>query len=415
MNDPHQFESFEDEAALYVMGQLGMSERRSFEARLSKSAELRALLRELEAGMMATAVASPQRPAPPQVWGRIEAVVSQDAGPGRLSFHSLAWLRSGWATAACLLGWLLYACWVNFSDRMVPPPVAAPAHSSPAATTSTAQSGQPADPEHLAPAASQVAVGQEPLSSAALREIAGLRGRVADLQDEVGRLSETVARQQAVLSQSSHVRFFELVPHPSDDGMNAAPPPPLLRRAILVALAHELGWLEETSPKDEAEAKAQQLVLEPGSAVDILDLTGADPGQVATVFAGSGPGPAEMVDEPPLDSSVAGNPPQFAGAPAIPVSGQHLAFNSHAAIPAFISPDANGQSNLMLALPAGEGFTLWNAGPHGFEAMNTFTTGANPMVVIMPYTGSFTAGLPDVAITPEGVPGSWLPATSTPP
>ena len=62
----------EDEAALYVLGQLGAAERHAFEARLAQSAELRALVGELEASTVALALAVPQHQPPPRVWQRIE-------------------------------------------------------------------------------------------------------------------------------------------------------------------------------------------------------------------------------------------------------------------------------------------------------------------------------------------------------
>jgi anti-sigma-K factor RskA len=59
--EPH---SQADEAARYVLGQLNPKARHEFEVLLTQSAELRALVQELEEGIEATARAVPQRPPP---------------------------------------------------------------------------------------------------------------------------------------------------------------------------------------------------------------------------------------------------------------------------------------------------------------------------------------------------------------
>src|SRR6266498_2780283 len=81
----------EDEATLYVLGRLTEAERAEFEAQLAQSAQLRALVRELEEGAVAVAMASPRRRAPQQVWGRIEKAVTQET---RLQVISISfWFR----------------------------------------------------------------------------------------------------------------------------------------------------------------------------------------------------------------------------------------------------------------------------------------------------------------------------------
>jgi len=99
----------EDEAALYVLGELSGAERREFEGRLALSAELCALVRELEEGTVALSMASPQRRPPGEVWLRIEQEV---AGTKRrkivIPAFWIGWWRNGWgAAAACLAGWYL--------------------------------------------------------------------------------------------------------------------------------------------------------------------------------------------------------------------------------------------------------------------------------------------------------------------
>jgi anti-sigma-K factor RskA len=63
---------FEDQAVLYLLDRLPADERREFEARLAESAELRALLRELEDGTVAMAMTAPSHRPPKQIWQRIK-------------------------------------------------------------------------------------------------------------------------------------------------------------------------------------------------------------------------------------------------------------------------------------------------------------------------------------------------------
>src|SRR2546423_15510843 len=116
----------EEDAALYVAGALAAARRAEFEVRLAESPELRALVRELQEGAVALAMAAPRHRAPPLVWQRIENAVAKEAKPKASIAESwLSWWRTGWAAAtACLLALLLYALWVNR------PPKAEASHSS---------------------------------------------------------------------------------------------------------------------------------------------------------------------------------------------------------------------------------------------------------------------------------------------
>src|SRR6266436_6090625 len=110
-----EFQSTEDEAARYVLGELNDAERTDFEARLAQSAELRALVRELGEGSVALAMSSPRRRPPQEIWERIERTVSSETRRKLLipGFWR-GWWRNGWAAAAaCMLGWMVYAWWVN--------------------------------------------------------------------------------------------------------------------------------------------------------------------------------------------------------------------------------------------------------------------------------------------------------------
>ena len=55
-----ELHSWEDEAARYLLGELGNVERADFEERLAGSPELRALVRELEEGAVALSMTSPR-------------------------------------------------------------------------------------------------------------------------------------------------------------------------------------------------------------------------------------------------------------------------------------------------------------------------------------------------------------------
>ena len=68
----------EDEAVLYVLGELSAAGRREFEGRLAHSAELRALVRDLEEGAVALSMGLPQRRCPREVWERIEKTVARE-------------------------------------------------------------------------------------------------------------------------------------------------------------------------------------------------------------------------------------------------------------------------------------------------------------------------------------------------
>src|SRR5688572_13316894 len=116
----------EDEATLYVLGRMTEAERGEFESRLAESAELRALVRELEEGAVAVAMASPRRRVPQQVWEGIEKAVTEKTRPHLLDVSLwFGWLRNGWAVAAaCLVGWLLYALWPASSSDVAPAPLA---------------------------------------------------------------------------------------------------------------------------------------------------------------------------------------------------------------------------------------------------------------------------------------------------
>src|SRR5213078_3689312 len=96
-----EFHLSEDDAGRYLLGELTGAERREFEARLAQSAELRALVDELQEGAVALSMTPPRRRPPPEVWRRIEKRVT-DQTRWKLAVPSIwvGWWRDGWAAAA---------------------------------------------------------------------------------------------------------------------------------------------------------------------------------------------------------------------------------------------------------------------------------------------------------------------------
>src|SRR5215475_11937904 len=95
------FHSTEDEATLYVLGELTAAERAEFEARMAKSVELRQMVRELEEGVGALATGLPRRRPPSEIWSGIEKAVSRQRKPD-VSWWRVFW-RNGWAAAVVCL------------------------------------------------------------------------------------------------------------------------------------------------------------------------------------------------------------------------------------------------------------------------------------------------------------------------
>jgi len=200
--------SNENEALRYVLGEFSAAERREFESRLAASVELRALVNELETGVVAVATASPRRRPPPEVWRRIEKAVVKKTRP-KLAFlaFEFGWLRSGWAVAvACLMGWVFYAFLVSRHDvpaaaklKIPPREIAVAASAEPPPTSVAAPS--------LVASATNAAVE---LLQAHAREIMELRGKIAQLQTTTTQLSRSLAQQHALLGESSRIKFYRL-------------------------------------------------------------------------------------------------------------------------------------------------------------------------------------------------------------
>ena len=367
-----EFHSPEDQAALYVLGELADDEHREFKARLAESAELRALVRELEDGAVALALASPKRLPPRKVWQQIEKAV---AGETRRNILTLPfpgrWWRNGWAAAAaCLIGWLLYALWAAHPAATAPPPLAASENHDASEHAPTLPA--PRTPEEPG-RATIAAAPTHRLLQADAREITDLRTQIAGLESNLARLSQSVAQQQALLGESNRLKFVQFRPAAGGDvpapAVNLSPD---LQRALALAMARELGWAQSTdaSPGIESNSTGAPSVVTISN-VDFVDLRPTTNG-VSPAYQ-SQPQP-QTQSQPQPDNQSALIPAQPAPAEPSPPS-----------IPAFIS----GQSLVMaidatIAAKNSQVTFSYQTPDQGQVSLGTATLGDNPMVITVP-------------------------------
>jgi hypothetical protein len=240
----------EDEAARYVLGELAPAELRRFEARLEKSEELRALVRELKAGAVAAALAAPQRTLPASLWSQIQTAVMDDVKREAESptFWRIARVQAGWwAAAACLVGWLSYAFWINHAKAPDESSGALSENSAPIENlTGQSAPGQPPHAILSGPTATNWIRPQPQLSPLAqTAEMAVLRRQVRALETQVTQMSQAITQQQqqAQAHEAAQFTFFQLAPRGSNgDALRVAAPSAELQRALFFAMARELGW-----------------------------------------------------------------------------------------------------------------------------------------------------------------------------
>ncbi len=380
----------EDDATLYVLGRLTEAERGEFEVRLAESAELRTLVRALEEGAVAAAMASPRRRVPKQVWEGIEEAVTEDARPRVLDFARwFGWLRNGWAVAAaCLVGWLLYAVWPERagSPGVAPAPLASEVNVQTDGTLMDSARTETVRAVQSAAAAERRSLQIDLL--AARRESGALRMQNAELAKQVTHLSQVMAQQQALLAESSRLKFFQLSP-PDAAGVVAtnAKPSPELQRALLLAMARELGWLQSPGSFQSGSTQTNQ------GAVDFVDLRPETNALSAPVNLQSG-----------VETEPTGTPDPL------------LASGSGNAIPGFIS-----NTNVVLAFepsastPPGSELNFWTQdSAKGFQLLGSTMVAGNPLVV------TFSMGVPNsvgmnFTLTPGNAPGSFNVIGQTPP
>jgi len=263
--------------------------------------------------------------------------------------------RHGWAAAAaCLVGWLLYAVWINhrspaqsFKPGMSPEVLAR-------ADDQPQDNSLPQIPKThlLASNGLDHSPSQLPVES---RELVRLRRETTDLQDRIAQLSRTVAQQQAMLGESNRLKFFQLPQSSSNTGTAPATTlSPALQRAMFLAMARELGWL----PSPDGSNPSPLVPFGPTN-VDFVDL------RPSTNAAPSVPQPQSNTAASPRAAPETSSP---ANAAAI-------------AVPAFTSGN-----NMVVAIdqsiaPSGTQISFYSQDQ---QPLGSTVVGDNPVVVTVP-------------------------------
>lgn len=235
----------DEKAALYVMGELGEGERRAFEAEMAESAELLQVVRELEEGATVVGVGCPPRKAPPFMWERIERAVNEERRSPKIVplFGSWGevWRNAGWAAAACLAAWIFVGVYRSEtkSGRVEGGVVAENAGTE---ITNFVVVGNGIGSE-----GQKVLEGKKETVTKETREKDSerLRADLENLQRQVGAMSQMITQQQAMLGEPNRFKFLTLA-----STANAAPInglSPQLQRALFLAMARELGWLNASN------------------------------------------------------------------------------------------------------------------------------------------------------------------------
>jgi len=358
----------EEEAARYLLDELSPGERRLFETRLEQSAELRALVGELEEAAVALSKASPQKRAPREVWTRIEQALAEETRTRRpLQRFWAGWWRNGWAAAAaCLFGWLLYAWW---ADRPASP-ASTPA---PVALATNAQPGIASGPQITMPNPAHQAQAENTstfkLLQSRTQELGTLSWQLLQLTNRIAALSQTLTQQQALLSEASRLKFFQLASPAGPVAASAIPVSTNLQRALVLAMARELGWTPPAAPA--STQKPATTDQAPANSV-----TSTSTNQAGVDFVDLRPANTNTTDQPT-------SPPR--GDPGN-VAASDLASSSNA-VPGFISG-----TNAILAFdtsiaPSGSVLTFWNTSFYGHsQSVGSAVLGDNPLVVSVPFS-----------------------------
>jgi len=372
MSDPH---FIEDDAARYVLGGLTGTDLREFEARLAQSVELRTLVYELEESTVALALASPPRQPLPQVWQRIEKIVVKEAyRKSVVPAFWTSWWRTGWAAAAaCLASWLLYAIWVHRPGQANVSPVWSPEiHSRPRMATGDSTDSTQTKPSQIqqqVPARNQTT---DQLLQARLKEIGGLRWQVAELENRMAHLSQSLTQQQALLSESNRFKFYQLAPASNGVGTTAGTLSVDLQRALFLAMARELGWLQLTDSTSRAQAGSVVFSSGPSNQLnlDFVDLQAAS-NSITNPFRS----PPQM-EAQITDGSIVSSPTSAA----------------EGTIPAFVSGDKLVVAIDSTIAPSGSQLVFTSAGTGSQQLLGTTTLGDSPVVVTVPMGGLSTSG-----------------------
>jgi anti-sigma factor RsiW len=365
----------EEEAALYLLGELSDAESAAFEERLGQSAELRTLVCELEEGVAALAISCPRHLPRPQTWQRIERAVRRESRRVVVPVFLGGWWRNGWAAAAaCLIGWMLYAFWTNRSslsgerfagrvDRQAPG----------GATVDPVVTGMEQSKPRTPPSS---ASQREELLETRLRENAALRWRVRDLENQATQLSQSLTQHQALLSERGRLKFLQL---PSPNHGEATVPQrisPDLQRALFLAMARELGWLTSADPD-------------------------ASTSRLGVTFVDLRPGTNRVTNPPEIQRIDTGIATAIAN-PQGPSNGSTVG----GTIPAFVSGDSMTVAVDSSMAPSGSTVTFWT-GPAGQDqqAIGTIVMSDNPAAVTIPFASASANGW-SVTVTSTSAGGS---------
>jgi len=377
-----------DEAARYVLGQLPPAARHEFEVQLTQSAELRALVQELEEGVEAMAHAMPQRPPPPQCWENIEQAIAREVQRKVITLPIWSnWLRNGWvAAAACLLAFLSYAWWPQRKEN--PPDITPSAVGETEVVSLPEESGltkpAPVRPEVQKPTNVIAVAASKPMVEAISPELASLRWQVAALQSQLEKLSEVVSQQKAVLTEPGRFKFFPLAN--SDTGTEDAHAPalsPNVQHAISYAMARDLGWLPRTTPVTALNNNAAGTSVTTVSGIDFVEFTKS---QNTAMAAAAG------TQLPTEETGTRATTPS-------------ISVRSNGKIPGYLGKE------LVMALdptilPRGSTVEFWrSSSDQGQQLIGSTMTSDNPMVVTMSTEG--ISG--DLTITASQTPGTSNP------
>jgi TolA-binding protein len=373
------FHTPEDEAALYVLGELNPAERRDFEARLQNSPELRELVNSLVEGTVAMSMLPPRRKPPQGVWGGIEKRISANERPkSEAQPFWLAWLRNGWAVAAaCVAGWMLHTLWISQTGPGNASQNAS--GSKPVTQIGTLAVGSskpnPADTS-LTPEPDTTA---QALLDTKSREIGALRDQISQLETQVTFLSQTATQQQARLAETGRFKFLQLTT--ASNGAAISHLSPEMQHALFVAMARELGWLPASDSTNGSQAPSVQLLPTTYASSSPTNAAGVD-------FVDLRPAASSITNQPRMQPTATTNSPDA-------MQTQRATAAASVMLPAFISGD-----NIVVAVdpttvsPGSQLTIATGMSNQAPQTLGTVVMGTNPFVMTIPMSGGYAFANP---------------------
>jgi hypothetical protein len=264
--------AIEEQAVLYVFGELSPEEREAFELCLEASPELKSLVVDLQSGTEALARAVPQQPLPSGLWSVIEKAVANERKVVAVSFRRPRfWI--GWAAVACFSGWLLHGVWSGRSVKSSETAIAQTAPLNAAASKSAGRSfpanAQPQkEPSVHSAAAERTASSPDPLNV-----------RITALEERMTEISQTLTQRPAKASVGlDGIRYFQQSTSGGSSGDGTLVLTPGLQHALVLALARELA---RQQPGGDGLQGGRSLATENGLGADFLDLVPVARGQTS--------------------------------------------------------------------------------------------------------------------------------------